>query len=136
MAAYTKVNLKEVEDMAPKFGFAPDLESRFARKALELEKSGLSYFKVAPDFRVPFGHTHSEQEEVYLVIAGNARVKLDDEVVDLSTWDAIRIPPGTHARHGGRLRGRRDPRVRRAEHGEQGRRDGPGLVERLSGYAA
>jgi len=92
---YTKVNLRDVEDMAPKFGFAPDLESRFARKALELENSGLSYFKVTPDFRVPFGHTHSEQEEVYLVIAGNARVKLDDDVVDLATWDAIRIPPGT-----------------------------------------
>jgi quercetin dioxygenase-like cupin family protein len=95
VAEYTKVNLKEVEDMAPKFGFAPNLESRFARKALELEKSGLSYYKVAPGFRLPFGHTHSEQEEVYLVIAGSARFKLGDEVIDLATWDAIRVPPDT-----------------------------------------
>jgi mannose-6-phosphate isomerase-like protein (cupin superfamily) len=81
--------------MAPKFGFAPNLESRFARRALELEKSGLSYIRVAPEFRVPFGHTHSEQEEVYLVIAGSARFKLDDDVIDLGAWDAIRVPPDT-----------------------------------------
>lgn len=95
MAAYTKVNLKQVEDMAPKFGMAPDIESRFARKALELEKSGLSYYRMAPDYRLPFGHSHSEQEEVYLVLAGGARFKIDDEVVDLGVWDALRVPADT-----------------------------------------
>jgi mannose-6-phosphate isomerase-like protein (cupin superfamily) len=94
-AAYTLVNLKQVEDMAPKFGLSPGLESRFARTPLELEKSGISYFRVAPGFRAPFGHTHSEQEEIYLVVSGSASVKLDDDVVELSEWDAVRIPPGT-----------------------------------------
>lgn len=94
MSAHTIVNLKEVEDFAPKFGFAPNLESRFARTSLELENSGLSYFKIAPDFRIPFGHVHSEQEEIYLVVSGSARAKLDDEVVELKTWDALRIPAG------------------------------------------
>lgn len=95
MSAHTIVNLKEVEDFAPKFGFAPNLESRFARVPLELENSGLSYFKIAPDFRIPFGHVHSEQEEIYLVVSGSARAKLDDEVVELKAWDALRIAPGT-----------------------------------------
>ena len=95
MADYTVVNLKrDVEDQAPKFGYAPNLESRFARKALELSNSGLSHFKIAPGFRIPFGHKHSEQEEVYLVVAGGARVKLDDEILELGTWDAVRIPAG------------------------------------------
>jgi mannose-6-phosphate isomerase-like protein (cupin superfamily) len=94
-AAYTVVNLKQVEDMAPKFGLSPGLESRFARVPLELEKSGISYFRVAPDFRAPFGHTHSEQEEIYLVVSGSASVRLDDDVVELNEWDAVRIPPGT-----------------------------------------
>jgi mannose-6-phosphate isomerase-like protein (cupin superfamily) len=94
MSDYTIVNLREVEDMAPKFGFAPNLESRFARKQLQLENSGLSYFKVAPEFRMPFGHVHSEQEEIYLVVSGNARLRLDDEVLELKAWDAVRIPPG------------------------------------------
>ena len=93
MSGYTVVNLKQVEDQAPKFGYAPDLESRFARRALELENSGLSYFKAAPGFRVPFGHRHTDQEEVYIVVAGSARIKLGDEVVDLATWDAVRIAP-------------------------------------------
>ena len=102
MSGYTVVNLKQVEDQAPKFGYAPDLESRFARRALELENSGLSYYKVAPGFRVPFGHRHAEQEEVYIVVAGSARIKLDDEVVDLSAWDAIRVPADlTRALEGG-----------------------------------
>jgi mannose-6-phosphate isomerase-like protein (cupin superfamily) len=95
MAAHTIVNLKEVEDMAPKFGFAPDLEARFATSNLELEKSGISYQKLAPNFRMPFGHTHKEQEEVYVVLSGSGRVKLDDDVVDVRQWDVVRVPADT-----------------------------------------
>jgi mannose-6-phosphate isomerase-like protein (cupin superfamily) len=95
MAGYTRVNLKsDVQDMAPKFGME-GIESRFARTNLELENSGLSLFRLDGGFRSPFGHTHSEQEEVYVVVSGSARVALDDEIVDLSQWDAIRIPKGT-----------------------------------------
>jgi mannose-6-phosphate isomerase-like protein (cupin superfamily) len=94
MATHTVVNLMEVEDQAPKFGYAPSLESRYARKSLELENSGLSHYRVAPGYRVPFGHRHTEQEEVYLVLSGSARVKLDDEILELAQWDAVRIPPG------------------------------------------
>jgi hypothetical protein len=93
MSGYTVVNLKEVEDQAPKFGYAPDLESRFARKALGLRQSGLSHFTIAPGFRVPFGHHHADQEEVYVVVAGSARLKLGDDIVDLGPWDAVRVAP-------------------------------------------
>ena len=96
MADYTKLNLKQdVEDMAVKFGFAPDMEARYARKPLGLENSGLSYFRLAPDFRVPFGHTHGEQEEVYVVLSGSARVKAGDDIVELAQFDAIRVPGST-----------------------------------------
>jgi quercetin dioxygenase-like cupin family protein len=94
MAAYTLVNLKEVEDQAPKFGLAPNLESRFARTSLELEQSGVTHFKIAPNFRIPFGHTHAKQEEIYIVVTGGGHLKLDDEVIELRQWDAIRIAPG------------------------------------------
>ena len=93
MPSYTLVNLKtDVEDMAPKFGFAPNLESRFARRPLGLENSGLSYYRVAPNYRLPFGHHHSEQEEVYLVLSGSARMKLDEDIVELGEWDALGVP--------------------------------------------
>jgi mannose-6-phosphate isomerase-like protein (cupin superfamily) len=60
----------------------------------ELVESGLSYFRIAPGYRPPFGHRHREQEEIYLVVSGSARVKLDDEVVELRAWDALRVSPG------------------------------------------
>jgi mannose-6-phosphate isomerase-like protein (cupin superfamily) len=94
MAAYTRVNLKsDVQDMAPKFGM-DGIESHFARTNLELENSGLSLYRLDGGYRTPFGHTHSEQEEVYVVVSGSAQVAVDDEVVNLSQWDAIRIPSG------------------------------------------
>ena len=130
MAGYTRVNLKsDVKDMAPEFGME-GIESRFARTNLELENSGLSYFRLDGGFRTPFGHTHSEQEEVYVVVSGSARVAVGDEVVELGQWDADPDPERDDARHGGGRRRRRDPRVRRAEHGQQGRRDAAGLVAR------
>src|ERR671916_126488 len=96
MADYTVVNLKrDVEDMGPQFGLAPGLQARVARVPLGLANSGASYFKIAPGFRVPFGHTHSEQEEVYVVVSGSARVKLDDDIVELEQWDMVRIAPTT-----------------------------------------
>jgi quercetin dioxygenase-like cupin family protein len=95
MSDHTIVNLREVEDMAPKFGLSDGLESRFARVPLELQNSGVSLFRVAPDFRMPFGHRHEAQEEVYVLVSGTARIKLDDEVVDLRPWDAIRVPGPT-----------------------------------------
>lgn len=93
MSNHTLVNLKQVEDMAPKFDLSPGLESRFARGPLELQKSGLSYYRIAPGFRVPFGHHHGEQEEVYLIVSGSARVKIGDDIVDMGPFDALRIPP-------------------------------------------
>ena len=93
MSNHTHTNLKDVPDMAPKFGFAPNLEARFASGALELEKSGVSYQRLAPGFRIPFGHRHSEQEEIYVVIRGGGRMALDDEVIELRELDAVRVPP-------------------------------------------
>ncbi len=95
MADYTKQNLKEVEDAAPKFGMPAEIEARFARRALEGENLGLSHMKLAPDYRVPFGHKHTGQEEVYVLVAGSARLKLDEEIVELKPWDAVRIGKGT-----------------------------------------
>lgn len=93
--AYTKKNLKEdVQDSAPSFGFAPDMEARFASSDLELEQSGAAYERLAPNFRVPFGHTHKGQEELYVIASGSGRVKIDDEILDFQQWDAIRVPAG------------------------------------------
>lgn len=95
MSAFTVVNMREVEDQAPKFGLSPSLEARFARVPLEAELVGITYQRLAPNFRVPWGHTHTTQEEVFVVISGSLRAKLGDEVVELGPWDAVRIHKDT-----------------------------------------
>ena len=93
---FTLRNLKEdLEDVGSRFDGAPDLEFRLATEALELEQSGLGYQRVPPGYRFPYGHTHKKQEEVYVVLRGSGRMKLDDEIVELKEWDAVRVPPGT-----------------------------------------
>jgi mannose-6-phosphate isomerase-like protein (cupin superfamily) len=95
VADYTIANLKsDTEDQAPGFGLSPNLEARFGRGVLGLEHSGISYQKLAPGFRAPFGHTHDKQEELYVVVSGSGRAKVGDDVVDLKQWDALRVPVG------------------------------------------
>ena len=93
MSDYTIVNLKEIDDSAAERG--PALEARFARKHLDSEHLGVSYFRYGPGFRSPLGHSHREQEEVYVVVGGSGRIKLDDEIVELRQWDLVRVAPQT-----------------------------------------
>jgi len=96
MGGYTKKNLRtDVENAAPKFGMPEEMQARFARSALEGETLGLSLITLAPGFRPPFGHKHESQEEVYLVLRGSARIKVGDEVVEVSEGDAIRFDKDT-----------------------------------------
>ena len=94
MANYTQVNLNEVENQAPNFGLSEGMEARFASGDLGLKQSGAGMLRLEPGFRVPFGHEHSEQEELYVVIRGSAKVKVGDEVLDLSEFDALRVDAG------------------------------------------
>src|SRR3954468_3214429 len=91
MSGFTIVNLKDVEDSAG--SRVPGLEGRFARKHLDSEHLGVSYFRYAPNLRSTMAHSHREQEEAYVVIAGSGRMRLDDEVRELRQWDVIRVSP-------------------------------------------
>lgn len=91
MPGYTIANLKEIEDTAGEH--APGLEARFGRRHLGSQHLGVSYFRYAPGFRFPMGHSHREQEEAYVVVGGSGRMKLDDEIVELRLWDVVRVAP-------------------------------------------
>lgn len=95
MTPYTLINIDDVEDTAVRFGLSPSLEARFGGRPLGSKVVGVSRETLAPGFRVPFGHTHRDQEEVYVVLRGSARVKVDDEIVELGELDAIRFDKGT-----------------------------------------
>ncbi len=90
---YTVMNLDEVEDSAPRFGLAAVQEARFASEALVAERTGVSYHRVKPNRRQAFAHRHEQAEEVYVVLRGSGRVKLDDDVLEIGTLDAIRVSP-------------------------------------------
>ncbi len=94
MADHTLVNLKQdVKDMAAEFGMPPGMEARFARGELQMGAIGMMYLELTPNTRIPFGHRHGEgEEEVYVVVGGTARLKVDDEVLELGQWDAVRVP--------------------------------------------
>ncbi|HWA55125.1 MAG TPA: cupin domain-containing protein [Solirubrobacterales bacterium] len=93
---FTLKNLKQdPDDVGSNFDGSPDLEFRLATRALELERSGLGYQRIPPNYRFPYGHTHEKQEEIYVVVGGSGRMKLDEEIVELRQWDAVRVSPGT-----------------------------------------
>jgi mannose-6-phosphate isomerase-like protein (cupin superfamily) len=93
---FTVRNLKtDVDDAASAFGLSPDLEAHFARKPLESKTVGVSYQRLQPNFRIPFGHRHAAQEEIYVILSGSARAKVGDETVELRQWDALRVDPET-----------------------------------------
>ncbi len=91
---FTLTNIKALEDIGPVFEGPAGLEFRAATKPLALEKGALSYQSLPPNGRFPYGHSHETQEEVYVFIRGSGRMKLDDEIVELVEWDAVRVPPG------------------------------------------
>jgi quercetin dioxygenase-like cupin family protein len=93
---FTRTNIRaDLDDIGSAFDGHPELEFRAATKTLGLESSALSYQRIPPGYRFPYGHSHETQEEVYVVVRGSGRMKLDDEVIDLAEWDAVRVPPGT-----------------------------------------
>ena len=93
-APFTLKNLAEVDDSAPKFGYAEVQEARFAKDELEAEQTGVSYQRVKPGKRQAFAHRHERAEEVYVVLGGSGQAKLEDQIVELRALDAIRVAPG------------------------------------------
>ncbi|HKF80550.1 MAG TPA: cupin domain-containing protein [Thermoleophilaceae bacterium] len=91
--SYSIKNLREVEDVAVKHGFSDMQEARFAYEDLGAEATGLSLHFVRPGKRQAFAHRHNEAEEIYVVLSGGGRIKLDDEMIEVGPMDAIRIAP-------------------------------------------
>lgn len=90
---FTHKKLEEVKDSAADFGHGDAMEARFAKGDLETEDTGFSFHRLKPNKRQPFGHQHEEAEEVYVIVRGDGLFKLDDEIIEVKTLDAIRVSP-------------------------------------------
>jgi mannose-6-phosphate isomerase-like protein (cupin superfamily) len=90
MPGFTKINFENIDSSTPE-----GRDARFARSHIDSEHVGVTRFRYAPNVHSEMGHRHREQEEVYVVLGGSGRVKLDDEVVELAPWDVLRVAPQT-----------------------------------------
>src|ERR1043166_1432100 len=94
--SHTRIRLTEVKDSAPEFGLEEIHEARFAQGDLDAEQTGISHYRLKPGKRQPFGHRHEEAEEIYVILNGNGRFKLDDEIIEGQPLAGIRgSPQGT-----------------------------------------
>src|SRR4051812_47651248 len=93
MADHTVKNLKDVENAARKHGMPEEMDARFARGELNLEQMAMSHQRYGPGFRAPFAHKHQQQEELYIVVKGSGRIKIDDDIIEVKELDAVRVPP-------------------------------------------
>jgi len=93
MSQHTIFNLRKSEDLAAKHGFGEAQEARFPHTDLDAESTGIALIKVKPGQRQPFAHRHDKAEEIYVVLSGSGRIKLDDEIHDIAEMDAVRIAP-------------------------------------------
>lgn len=90
---FTHRKLHEVKDSAPGFGLGDDMEARFAKDDLEAEDTGVSYHRLKPGKRQAFGHRHEDAEEIYVIVRGSGLLKLDDDLIEVETMDAVRVSP-------------------------------------------
>src|SRR3954453_21410755 len=91
--SWTKKNLGEVADAAKGFGVEGGFTARFAAAELEAEATGFALETLPPGGRSPFAHKHQNAEEVYVILSGSGRAKLDDTIVDVERLDALRVAP-------------------------------------------
>jgi mannose-6-phosphate isomerase-like protein (cupin superfamily) len=93
MSDYTITNLDDVEDIAQKSGVGDAGVIRFPREAVDAQATGFGHLSLRPGKRHPFPHRHKQAEEIYLVLSGSGRVKLEGELRDISTHDIVRVAP-------------------------------------------
>src|SRR5437763_13174507 len=91
--SYTIKNLREVTDVAPRFGFQEVQEARFPYRDLEAETIGMAFHRVKPGQRQAFAHRHEQAEEIYVIVSGSGRIKLNDDIHDVGPLDAILVAP-------------------------------------------
>jgi mannose-6-phosphate isomerase-like protein (cupin superfamily) len=84
---HTTVNYEEVDAVADAM--------HFLREPLECERLGLTVAECPPGWDgKPHDHAGEGEEEVYLLLSGEATITVEGEDVSLSPGDALRVDPG------------------------------------------
>ena len=91
MSAYTVVKRDEAFDaMADYPGFG---EMRFFTAAADAEQVAITWRLMPPGTggRGSYGHRHTDQEEIYLVVRGTVTFKVGDDVFEAGPHTAVRV---------------------------------------------
>ena len=93
MADYTIKHLEDVQDV---LGDYPG-EMRGITYAIGAEQVAITHRRMPQHTgsKGSYGHRHKTQEEIVFVLRGKLQFKLNDEIIELGKYDAIRIPPQT-----------------------------------------
>ena len=93
MSDYTVVAFEDADDV---MGDYPG-EMRFLKGPLGTEEVAVTYRRMPPDTggKGSYGHRHKQQEEVYVVLAGELEFKLGDDIVTVGAHHAVRVPRET-----------------------------------------
>ena len=90
---YARINLDDVTDLAARYGMGELGEARYLREDVRAERIGLTLYRMNPGRRTGFGHRHREAEEMYVVLSGSGRAKVEDDVFGLRALDVVRVAP-------------------------------------------
>lgn len=83
---YSKVHTDDVEKVSDAM--------HFLREPLNCRQVGVTMARCEPDWKgKPHDHTDDGHEEVYILVEGEATVRIDDEDVEMVSGDAVWIPP-------------------------------------------
>lgn len=84
--SYSKVHTDDVEKVSNAM--------HFLGEPLDCRQVGVTMARCDPDWKgKPHDHTDDGHEEVYILIEGEATVRIDDEDVEMESGDAVWIPP-------------------------------------------
>jgi mannose-6-phosphate isomerase-like protein (cupin superfamily) len=90
---YARINFDDVEDLNARYGMQEVGEARYLREDVGAESIGATLYRLRPGKRIGFGHRHKQVEELYVVLSGTGRTKIDDDIVELRSLDAVRVAP-------------------------------------------
>jgi mannose-6-phosphate isomerase-like protein (cupin superfamily) len=91
MSDYTVVRRDEAFDAMSEYpGFG---EMRFYTQAANAEQVAITWrsMPAGTGGRGSYGHRHSDQEEIYLVVAGNLTFKVGEDVFEVGPHTAVRV---------------------------------------------
>lgn len=98
MSAYTILRHGEAPDFSGEapgafLGYGRPLGCEQVTLNVRVLEPGMTH--APPGSDPAWGHSHRTLEEIYLVLSGEIRIKLDADVETLRRYDAVRVPPET-----------------------------------------